>query len=322
MRIAIIDLGTVSVRFEIFNIRTTKEAEEAAQNREERVERIYRERQMLRLGDGLYHNQKLSPSAIEEAKKTFARFKPTLEEFGVEQICAAATSALREANDGVAFIEELSSVFKQDIEIISGEEEAALTAQGVLAYETNLSGDFALVDIGGGSTEISFCRDNQPLHSNSLNIGAIRCQQMFLKESPPIQGSPEEGIGALRRYIKLSLDNIREQRRGFQAHEIIGSSGSIRTLCRVICGGETPEHLLTRSALQDFIGKISPLTLKEISEFPHMEASRADIILAGAFIFEEIMGFLGVENARPSMFSLRHGLLEREIKKAASKNSE
>lgn len=313
MRIAIVDLGTVSVRFEIYEIdpEVTKTTQQI-----NRTQRIHSQRQMLRLGDGLYQTKQLNEKSKQITLETFCHYHKILKEFACKQVCAAATSALREAEDAVDFIEHLSQVFGHQIEIIEADTEAAVIARGILANEHNLGTDLALVDIGGGSTEISVSRNNTILDSISLPLGAIRCHQMYLKDNPPVPNNPEEGLETLRHHTRVSLKKLPASIGNNRVDKIVGSSGTIRTLCRVICGGESPANILSRETLSGFIDQITPLALTQIRGLPRMEDNRADIILAGAVLLEELVKFFNAQQVQPTLFSLRHGLLQQEIERA------
>ncbi|MEO5970726.1 MAG: hypothetical protein ABIQ95_12440, partial [Bdellovibrionia bacterium] len=173
MRIGIIDLGTNSVRFDIHSVTPPGEAH-----------LLHREKLMIRLGEGVFLDGKLDPHAIRRAVHAFMSFKNTAERFQVEKIVAFATSALREAKDAVHLIDRIRQKTQIEIRIISGEEEAKLIALGILSHES-FKGRYGLIDIGGGSTEISICHNKNILNSASFPLGAARLQQVFLKTSPP-----------------------------------------------------------------------------------------------------------------------------------------
>src|SRR6478672_4923106 len=147
MRVAIIDLGTNSVRFDV---------QEFERGREAQI--LHREKLMIRLGQGVFITGRLDKNAIRRALHAFLRFRQIATDFRVEKIIAFGTSALRDARDSDKLLRQIKSQTGIDVRVITGEEEAKLIAEGVLAHEKPEKGTFALVDIGGGSTEISICR--------------------------------------------------------------------------------------------------------------------------------------------------------------------
>jgi exopolyphosphatase / guanosine-5'-triphosphate,3'-diphosphate pyrophosphatase len=311
--LALIDLGTVSVRFEIYSV--SLGIAPPLTTTPYHTQQLFRERHMLRLGTGLYFNHRLNEAGKQLTRQTFLHFKNKLEEFGPLRVCAVATSALREAEDGPMFVEELAQLLGYPMTIITGEEEAYLVARGILANEAEMPEHCALIDIGGGSTEVSVCHRKEILHSASLRLGAIRCQQLFLKTSPPAADSANEGISALRMHIKEQLKTISSFRPLQPIAQIIGSSGTVRTLCRLRLDYQHQPGVLSAQSLHQLVKQLSLMSVSEIAQIPGMEANRADIILAGTLILEELVDFFGASEVQPSLFSLRYGLLDREIER-------
>jgi len=193
MRVAIIDLGTNSVRFDIHQIGPGGE-----------LKSLHREKLQIRLGQGVFLTGRLDHGAIRRALHAFESFQTTARALRVEKIVAFGTSALREASDSDQFLKRIKTRTKINVRIISGEEEARYIAEGILANERDLKGNFALVDIGGGSTEVSVCKGKKILRATSFALGTARLQQVFLKTIPP--QAPRKGerssVDALRSHIK------------------------------------------------------------------------------------------------------------------------
>lgn len=135
---------------------------------------------MVRLGQGVFIKGRLNHSAIKRTLDAFSSFKKTAEKLRVQKILAFGTSALREAEDRDGFIKLIKAKVGIDIHIISGQEEANLIALGILTNEKSLpNGLFGLVDIGGGSTEISICKGDKVLFSDSFPLGTARLSASF-----------------------------------------------------------------------------------------------------------------------------------------------
>jgi exopolyphosphatase/guanosine-5'-triphosphate,3'-diphosphate pyrophosphatase len=298
VRIAIIDLGTNSIRFGVHELSPRGTARQ-----------LYREKLMIRLGQNVFSGGGLDPQAVRRAIHALRRFREIATEFKVERIIAFGTSALRDSRNAAQFVENVQSKTGIDLRIISGEEEARLIALGVLSNEKPLPKTFALIDIGGGSTEISVCRGKEALFSKSYPLGTARIQQLFLRNTPP---HPKQ-VKDLRRFIRSSLETDSAERAKFLRGKsiAIGSSGTIRALSRLArkAFGAQELDLTTLSRINS---TLSRLTASKIAKLPGMEPKRVDMILAGSILLEETLKFLNSYKVNPTQFSLRDGILEEE----------
>jgi exopolyphosphatase/guanosine-5'-triphosphate,3'-diphosphate pyrophosphatase len=302
-RIGIIDLGTNSVRFDVQKIGPGKE-----------VRCLHREKQMVRLGEGVFVKGTLDPKATIRALNAFSRFKAIATDLHVDRIIAFGTSTLREVRDSGQFLEKISRKTGIDLRIISGEEEAKLIASAILCFEPHAKGKYALVDIGGGSTEISICRDNSIDHCVSFPLGAARLQQVFLKTIPPQKknSSNQSAVEELRTYIQHALLSELIAEDWPRVKRIIGSSGSIRAISKIM--KETlGTKVIHKTELSKLVKQISSMTKEDLLTVPGMEPKRIDIILAGAILLEECMNVLDAKVVYPTSFSLRDGILLEEV---------
>src|SRR3954469_10895994 len=198
MRLGVIDLGTNSVRFDVHQIGADGE-----------LQRLHRKKLMVRLGQGAFVSRKLDREAVGRTLDAFARFKRVATHLKTEKIIAFGTAALREVSDREQLIELIKRSTGIHLRVITGAEEAQLIALGILSNEKLTPSRVALVDIGGGSTEISICRGRKGLHSHSFPLGAARLQQLYLKRSPPNASSVVEMREHIRATLqsKMSADN-------------------------------------------------------------------------------------------------------------------
>lgn len=318
MRIGIIDLGTNSVRFDVQELEAKREPK-----------RLHREKLMVRLGQGVFQDGRLDPGAIRRTIQAFKSFKRTADHLQVRKIVAFATSALREANDRERFLRELRARSGIEVRIISGEEEARLIAQGVLHNETRLKGRFALVDIGGGSTEITIChatssksskkspqkslQKSKMLRSASFKLGAARIHQVFLRSNPPKRAKKkdQDPITTARRYIRGTLLSKLVAESWPKTQKIVGSSGTILALNKLI-NPKGKKKGFTRKELKKLVKELAELTIDELLSLPGMEPKRVDIILAGAILFDEVMEALGAKSVQMTEYALRDGILAEE----------
>lgn len=270
---------------------------------------------MLRPGKGVFTSGRLQPAVMNRIFRAMRQFhrESTLRRSDILE--AFATSALREAKNSKTLIRKVEDATGVRIRVISGEKEAELIARGILHEEKELTGRIALIDIGGGSTEINLCQDREVVSSVSLKLGAVRLQQLF-------QGTDRRRqISLMRRYIRRHLIRHEKVLTKIHVHTAIGSSGSIRALAKVISKSVNlrfymPVRLrkeertqFSRSALSHFTELLTPLKISEIRKLPTLEPKRADLILPAAVLLEEILMFLGIDQVQTTEFSLRDGLV-------------
>ncbi len=298
-RLAIIDLGTNSVRFDVVETQ-----------QRDKTRMLHREKLMVRLGENVFLSGKLDSRAARRTLQALSSFKRRANELKVDKIVAFATSALRDASDAEVFIHKVRRNLGIEVHIISGKEEASLIAEGVLSREKHPKGCFALVDIGGGSTEISVCRDSKILASESFPLGVARLQQIFLRAIPPEQG--KESIKHLRGHIRTILRATIKNEDWPKAKHMIGSSGTVRALARMSRRNTGKE--ISQRWLEKLIRTIAPLDLEEIRALPGMDPKRADLMLAGTLVLDECMRILGTNTASATEFSLRDGILDQELR--------
>ncbi len=311
MRIGVIDLGTNSIRFAIYEFGSLKGPKAC----------IFKQKIMLRPGRGVFTSGMLQAQVMSRIKIAMGEFHRQASERHCDLLEAFATSALREAKNSKTLIASVYKLTKIRIKVISGEREAELIARGILYNEPSLIGEFALIDIGGGSTEINLCRGKKVIASMSLKLGSVRLQQLF---------PSGKKISHMRRYIRRHLHRHEKTLTKIHVTRAIGSSGSIRALARVIAKSvprlyvplrlrsETKSHF-TRSALSHFTELLTPLSPLEIGRIPGLEPRRADLILPAAVLLEELILFLGIDQVQTTEYSLRDGLVLEVIENFKSK---
>lgn len=305
MKIATIDLGTNSVRFDIHSLSNTR-----------KPKRLHREKLMVRLGQGVFTEGRLDPEAVRRTLEAFRSFKRTCIELKVDRVVAFATSALREAQDGIRLVNLIRLKTGIEIRVISGQEEASLIAKGILQNERKLKGLFAIVDVGGGSTEVIVCRNRKVVSAFSFELGTARLQQVFLKRSPPKSSGngKKSPIDALRAHIRDVIEPIKQQERWPTIPKIIGASGTARALARIVHKGALKKGQtgFNRQELSQVVNQMSTMTTSQLLNLSGMEPKRVDMILAGALLLEEIMKILKTKKLLCTEFSLRDGILGAE----------
>ncbi|OVE79822.1 hypothetical protein BVY02_02250 [bacterium J17] len=314
-KIAVIDMGSNSIRFELYQLGSERPAEVLA-----------RKRSMPRLAKGLINSRKLNPSGKEQAIKFLKKVQDIAAEHGADRIIAVGTWALREAEDAKDFVSKVHEELGLDIEIISGEEEARLTILGILSNEKIEADEFGFIDIGGGSAEITHCNQLSEIDNNnapeddslmfcrnshfrlnqpkSFELGATRLSDAF------VQSLPCKNVTKLRAHVRQELVEGIDIDLWNSTKLLVGSSATVRSIAKLNLG-ETPSILSTERLLS-LVELMTPLNRAEMLEIPGMEERRVDIIFAGAVVLEEVCNMLGIEKIAVSLFSLRHGVLERD----------
>lgn len=297
MRIGIIDLGTNSVRFDIQELSLKVQPKQ-----------LHREKIMIRLGQDVFKTGRLSDEAIRRAMTAFRQFKATASDLRVQRIVAFGTSALRDASNSDVFVKRVERQTGIRVRVISGKEEAHLIALGILANEEDQKGAFALIDIGGGSTEVSVGKKGAVQNAASFPLGTARIQQLFLPSSPPTA----DQLVALRNYVRDTITHRSLPENWGKVRRAIGSSGTIRALSR-ISKKETGNAVIELKYLTQLVSRMSKMKSRELTSLPGLEEKRVDMILAGTVVLQQTMITLGIKNCEITDFSLRDGVLREEI---------
>ncbi len=273
-----------------------------------------REKEIVRLGYSptAKDMKKISPEALErgcEAMRNFTKLARSAK----AEIYAAATSAVREADNRYIFLDRVKSETGVDISIISGDEEGRLIYVGAIHSLPIFKQNALIIDIGGGSTETIIGNQGITKFIYSAKLGSIRITKNFF---PDFNSKPEQ-VKICREFIQgvwaPTLKRAKEV--GFET--AVGCSGTINTIVNIVYGlkgSRIPENtngaIATKKELLDAIETIvSTKTVDERKLIPGMDSSRADIILGGALILERVILDLDIKNITISNFALREGLV-------------
>ena len=296
---AIIDLGTNSLITVI------------AEKRNNEINILNENYQIIRLGEGLAESGNISDNAISRCISGFEKVKDILEKFNVEKITCVATSALREAKNGNKIIQLLQNKFDIRIQIIDGKKEADIVASATKNEFSLKNKNILIFDIGGGSTEVIFLQNNVIKESKSFKIGAVRCTEAFLKSDPPNRIEIEK--------FENHLDEILAKLPKFKVGEGIGIAGTVTTLSAVnLKMDEYNSNIIHKSCIsdseiEDIKNKFEYSNLKQRKKIKGLDSKRAEVILAGTIICKKIMEKYKLEKILVSDRGLRWGLLYQEI---------
>jgi exopolyphosphatase/guanosine-5'-triphosphate,3'-diphosphate pyrophosphatase len=300
MRIAAIDIGTNSIHMIVVKVRPDLS-----------FEVIDREKDMVRLGAGGLDGRNLTPTAMSAALQTMSKFRRIADSHKVDEIVAAATSATREAENGGDFIAEVDRQTGIRIRVISGTEEARLIHLAA-GYGVDIGGTSAVVvDIGGGSVEITLGTATHLTLGRSFKAGVIRLTERFVRSDPLSRGDERRLIKHLNREMGGYVDQI--VARGFD--RVIGTSGTILSLGLMAAseGGEVPEDLRNRrvsaKALHRLRKHLVESDIEERLATPGMDPRRADLSVAGSVLFDTIVRRLGADEFTLCDLALREGLV-------------
>jgi exopolyphosphatase/guanosine-5'-triphosphate,3'-diphosphate pyrophosphatase len=293
-RVAVIDVGTNSARMLVADVAGG------------RVAPVERRSTVTRLGRGVDLTGRLSAEAIEDACAAIAGYVTTVEELGAEAVDAIATSAVRDAENGSAFIAELRERFALSARVLDGEEEARLTYVGATS-EQPPSAPTLVVDIGGGSTELIVGTGTEISFHTSLQAGVVRHSERHIGSDPPTAVELEALAADIRGLIEAAVPP------GVAASAGIAVAGTPTSLAAVEMELEPYDparvhgHTLSLTAIQRMLSRLASAPLSERVRIPGMHPDRAPPIVAGVVILVETMRAFELERIGVSEHDILYG---------------
>jgi exopolyphosphatase/guanosine-5'-triphosphate,3'-diphosphate pyrophosphatase len=301
MRIAAIDIGTNSVHMIVVRVRTDLS-----------FEVIDREKVMVRLGAGGLDGTALTTEAMNAALQALSKFKRLAESHRVDEILAAATSATREARNGGEFLARIERETGIRPRVITGTEEARLIHQAAVYGVDVGSARAVVIDVGGGSTEITLGNATAIQAARSFKIGVIRLTERFV-HSDPLSGRDER---KLAKHILSEIGRHCDQITAIGFDRVIGTSGTILSLGAVAATaarGTTPAELrnlhVSAKQIRRLRKEIVALNPQQRLTVPGLDPRRADLVVAGAVLLDTILRRLGAEELTLCDLALREGLV-------------
>lgn len=297
MRVAAFDCGTNSIRLLIADIDGNNFRE------------LYRGMEIVRLGQGVDKTGQFHPDAIERTLKTIDMFSVELRRRGVEKLRFCATSATRDATNRDLFLEGVHERLGIYPEVISGNEEAALSFQGASKELPASEAPFLVVDIGGGSTEFVF-GSTEVEAAKSVNIGCVRMSERHFHSDPP---SAEE-IALATADIDLAIEAAAKVVPIKKARTLIAVAGTATTVAAAALGlSEYDPRLIHLSRISaERVHEISKIFLEMTHDrrkaLPYMHEGRVDVIAAGALVLSRIMIATGADEFVASESDILDGM--------------
>jgi exopolyphosphatase/guanosine-5'-triphosphate,3'-diphosphate pyrophosphatase len=301
MRIAAIDIGTNSIHMIVVQIRADLS-----------FEVIDREKEMVRLGAGGLDGKALTPEAVHAGLQVLSKFRRLAESHSVEEVIAVATSATREAENGGEFLQAVAEQTGIRPRVISGTEEAR-HIHSAAVYGVAAPGDVAVViDIGGGSVEVTRGTGAAIELGRSFKLGVIRLTERFIKSDPLAQKDERKLVRHIREEVGKYVDQI--ARAGF--NRVIGTSGTILSIGSVIAASEgraADMSLRSRRIAAKQVRRLRKAIVTQSIEkrmrIPGLEPRRADLVVAGIILLDELLRRLDAAEITLCDLSLREGLV-------------
>jgi exopolyphosphatase / guanosine-5'-triphosphate,3'-diphosphate pyrophosphatase len=281
VRVAAIDLGTNSTRLLVADVENGD------------VKELVRRTTITRLGEGVDERRRLLPLPIARVRNCLSDYRREAEGLGAERALLVATSAVRDAENGEAFLGEIEWSYGFTTQLLSGDEEAQLMLRGLGGVDART----LVLDVGGGSTELVMGDER-----TSLDIGSVRMTERFLHSDPPTK----DELDACANDVRAKLPDL-------DVESAVGVAGTITTLAALDLGLEEydPErvhgHRIPRDGVERQLERLAALPLEERRRIPALEPERAPVIVGGALIVREVLDRYGLDALTASERDLLDG---------------
>lgn len=295
MRCAAIDLGTNTARLLIGDCESN------------RLTTVCVEREIIRLGGGFTEDYGLSEKSQQRAINCLNHFSEIIKNHGVEKIRASATSAVRDALNGRSFVERVFNEAGIKLVVIDGNLEGRLTLKGVISGLDKIHDSMVVVDVGGGSTEVTIAESGEILYVNSLPLGVVRLTEGF--STPKVMSERIAGI------VSNLLSDISSVGVSINPDAVmISTAGTATTLAAIKLEMVDYDYrrvnnlMISRGEIVEIYNRLLPLKPLERTLIPGLEPGREDLIIAGILITLHLMDSLGFNWIKVSDYGLLEGL--------------
>ena len=296
-RVAAIDCGTNSIRLLIADITGGNFKE------------VLRTMEIVRLGQGVDQNKSFHPDAIARTLSAVEKFAQLIASKGVEKIRFCATSATRDASNRELFTNGVKKILGVEVEVIPGEQEAALSFIGATKELSQSDGSFLVVDIGGGSTEFVFGSEKVEF-AKSVNIGCVRMSERHLNLQPPTMAQIAEAIID----IDLAITQAAKVVPISQAKSLVAVAGTATTVAAAALKlAEYDRYLIHLSrisapSVHQVAAMFQSMNKDQITALGYMHPGRVDVITAGALVLSRIMAATGASEFIASESDILDGI--------------
>jgi exopolyphosphatase / guanosine-5'-triphosphate,3'-diphosphate pyrophosphatase len=294
---AAVDIGSNSVRLKIARLQAG------------RLRALHEDREVTRLGEGVFGSGFLTPDSIAETVKVLRRFHRATQQIVTDSVRVVATSALRDARNSQAFLEWVRSATGWRVEIVSGVEEARLIHLGIVASGRVDHSPTLMMDLGGGSCELTVSQGGHIRDAVSLPLGAVRLSNEFLRHDPIRKGELKRLRGFIAREVKRVIDRIPAAK----IKKVIATSGTAAALAAVAShlrrSASRQRLMVSRAEMDRIAQRLARLPVAERRKIEGIGPRRAEIIVAGATVYQELLDRLRLKGFRYSPLGLRDGIL-------------
>lgn len=292
--LAAVDIGSNSVRLSI------------AELRRGRLVALHQDREVTRLGEGVFRDGNLDPQAMAQTLKVLRRFHRAVQSYAVERTRVIGTSALRDSNSARLFEEWVKTVTGWNLEVISGLEEGRLIHLGVISNMRTPPPKMLLIDLGGGSCELTLSEKGHIKEIVTLPLGAVRLTQEFIHHDPPTR--PE--LKRLNDFIVQETAGASRKIMRGAVRVVIATSGTAAALA----GAAQSLHLtrgggVSLAVTEKLARRLTKMTDRQRAAIKGINPKRAQIIVAGAAVFAHVLSACGLKSFRYSPLGLRDGIL-------------
>jgi len=294
---AAVDIGSNSVRLKIARLQGG------------RLRPLHEDREVTRLGEGVFRSNFLTPESMAETVKVLRRFHRTTQQVVTDNVRVVATSALRDARNAQAFIEWVRSATGWRVEVVSGLEEARLIHLGLVSSPRLDRFPTLMIDLGGGSCELTISQGGHIRDAVSLPLGAVRLTDEFLRHDPVRKGE----LKRLRGFVAREVSKIVGRIAAAKIKNVIATSGTAAALAAVATHlrprGSRQRSLVSRAEMTRIAKLLARLPVAERRKIEGIGPRRAEIIVAGAMVYHELLDRLHLAAFRYSPLGLRDGVL-------------
>ncbi len=298
MRVAVIDLGTNTCNLLIAEINSFG------------FEILHQSKQLVKLGDDKIRENEISAAATSRVLQSFQIHKKIISEFNADKVRVVATSAVRTAENKIAFLEQISENSGWLVRLISGEKEAEMIFDGVLLAFNEFNDPAVILDIGGGSNELIVAHKKQMLWKESQPTGMARIINQFKISDPILPGE----INALKNHFAKAHKNAFEKCKTENVKTLAGCSGAFDTIADMIDSVNPGEKLRTTQEIliSDFLNVHKNLiksTREQRLAMKGMDMVRVDLIVPAVILIEQLISETGITQIIQTDFALREGVL-------------
>ncbi len=298
---AAVDIGSNSVRLKIAKLVRG------------RLETVHEDREVTRLGEGVFRSGLLEPKAIAQTVRVLSRFHRSVTSIGAVRVRVVATSAVRDARNAASFMEWVKSATGWRPEIITGIEEGRLIHLGVMSNMRIATWPLLLIDLGGGSCELTVSSEGQILSMVSLPLGAVRLTEEFVQNDPP----KKKELERIRQFIAEETGRWEERIRRRGMRMAVATSGTAETLAALAThldrGSPRKKNFVSRTAMAKIARTLAKRNLAQRQAMEGLGPRRAEIIIAGASVYQDIVERFALPGFVYSPLGLRDGMLAQMV---------